>query len=452
MMKLGLSQPVLVFKNGNGWTKYTAQELTSFFLEYVRKRVEEEVFMGNKVTQAVITCPVLFSPMQREALKQAAMVAGFSKVVLANEPEAAGYAFCTMCPNDAFQGNALIVDWGGGTLDMALVYREEDHVRTRREHTAGDWRMGGEVFDEKLWDMVAQRVAVEKGIHLEEEDQIVHDKLLRKVRQAKEMLSRNTEHKFLLMSSSGPCYVVLKRGDFEKLIGDDIDKVSRLVQLLLNEIQDQSQKPELLLLGGETSQIPAIESRMKEVTGLECRKWQWSHEAVSLGAALLAYEDGSQLAWEDVKARDEEGKTALMKVAELGDIEAVNKLVVRGAEVNAKNNDGWTALMAAAENGYVEAIETLVRSGADVNAKDDDGRTALMIAAENDNVGVIETLVRSGAAVNDWDNNGWTALMLAGGVSRDVLIRCGARENPYVNKDFGEMVKIIEEAGEMPLL
>ncbi len=290
-MKLGVSQPVLVFKNGNGWTKYTALELTSFFLEYVRKRVEEEVFMGNKVTQAVITCPVLFSPMQREELKQAAMVAGFSKVVLANEPEAAGYAFCTMCSNEAFQGNALIVDWGGGTLDMALVYREGDHVCTRREHTAGDLTMGGEVFDEKLWDMVAQRVAEEKGIHLKKENEIVQYKLLGKVRQAKEMLSRNTEHKLLLASSHGPCHVVLNRGDFENLIGNDIDKASRAVSRLVSGIQGQSQKPELLLLVGGTSQIPIIEDRMKQASGLVCRKWQWSREAVSLGAALLAYRD-----------------------------------------------------------------------------------------------------------------------------------------------------------------
>ena len=142
-MKLGSSQAALVVSNGNKRVKYTARDLTRLFLKHVKERVEEEVFMGSFVNKAVITCPVLFSPMQREELKLAAQGAGFTDVVLVNEPEAAGYAFCTLCPSEAFQGNALIVDWGGGTLDMALVYRDGERVLTKRDHTAGDMTMGG---------------------------------------------------------------------------------------------------------------------------------------------------------------------------------------------------------------------------------------------------------------------------------------------------------------------
>lgn len=153
-MKLGSSVPALAFFDGSHFVQYSAKELTRSFLQYVKERSENEVFMGRKVTRTVITKPVLFSPAQCEELKEAAQEAGFHQVEFVTEPEAAGYAFCIMCPSEAFKGNALVIDWGGGTLDMALVSRQGDQVVTHREYTAGDTQMGGEVFDEKLWNHV----------------------------------------------------------------------------------------------------------------------------------------------------------------------------------------------------------------------------------------------------------------------------------------------------------
>ncbi len=208
---------------------------------------------------------------------------------------------------------------------------------------------------------------------------------------------------------------------------------------------------------------------MKRVTGLKCRKWQWSREAVSLGAALLAYEDGnqcarvevkgksdesgpqrkhedrSQLAWADVKARDEKGKTALMKAAELGDVKAINKLVERGAYVNARDDDYSTALMWAAIEGQVESIGALVRNGANVSVKDNNGKTALMWATGVGQVESIEALVRYGANVNAKDNNGYTALMWAaikGQVeSIGVLVRCGGDVNARKNNGLTALME-----------
>ena len=296
------------------------------------------------------------------------------------------------------------------------------------------------MFDEKLWQDVARRLAVSDQVDLNQEDPVVQQIQLRQVRQAKEMLSRRTECKLRLTSSQGTCSpVMLTRRDFETLISEDIDKASRLVQRLLNGIGEQSQKPELLLLVGGTSQIPAIENRLKQTSGLTCRKWQWSREAVSLGTALLAHEDGNQLAMADVKARDAEGKTALMKAAELGKAQVINKLVERGADMNARDKYGFTSLMIAASKGEVESIEALVRSGADVNARNNDGSTSLMIAASEGEVESIEALVRSGADVNAWKNDGSTALMIAASKGQvesiEALVRSGA--DVSARNDFG---------------
>ncbi len=289
-MKLGRSQPVLSVRQGDRYVKYTAKDLTRAFLEYVLHRVEEEVFMGNKVGKVVITCPALFSPMQREQLREAAMEAGMVDVELASEPEAAGYAFCRLCPDGAFQGNALIVDWGGGTLDMALASRDKEVIRIDRKYTTGDETMGGEVFDEKLWNEVVSRIIKLGGPDLNQEELIVQAMQFQKVRQAKERLSSASEQKIRLSSSQGACpSLSLTRKELEEVIRKDVDKAVALAQRLMKGISGLSMKPKLLLLVGGTSQIPLIASQMEQATGLVCRKWELRREAVSLGAALLAH-------------------------------------------------------------------------------------------------------------------------------------------------------------------
>ncbi len=233
--------------------------------------------------------------------------------------------------------------------------------------------------------------------------------------------------------------------------------------------------PESVLLLGGTSQIPIIEARMKQASGLAYHRLQWRRKvATLLGVTLLSYGNGSQWAkadvmvlgeegrqglhtshtsakedvnareegeqtvlmnvtwlrnatwWRrvkvfsklvehriDVNARDNEGRTALMKAAELGEVESINKLVKRGADVNARDNYGFTALTYAAFEGQVEAIEVLVRCGADVNAKANNGIMALMVAAAVGQAKSIEALVRCGADVNAKNEEGKTALTIA---------------------------------------
>ena len=288
-MKLGRSVPVLVC--GQSRKKYTAYDLTRYFLEYIRKQVENEVFMGNRVTKAVITRPVMFSPVQCDELTRAAYDAGFADVKLVTEPEAAGYAFCTLSPSEAFNGNALIVDWGGGTLDLAIVSREGERVTVHREYVEGDLNMGGEVFDEKLWNEIVKRMKMSGGPNLEQEDIGVQNRMLRQIRQAKEVLSKNDRFNLRLSGGGRACPAQgLSRNEFEGLIRADVEKAAGLVQRLMASIRGRSLQPELLLLVGGTSQIPLIASTLQYITGLPCKKWNKSREAVSLGAGLMTTE------------------------------------------------------------------------------------------------------------------------------------------------------------------
>lgn len=290
-MKLGSSVPALAFFDGNHFVQYSAKELTRSFLQHIKERSENEAFMGRQVTRAVITKPVLFSPAQCEELKEAAQEAGFHNVEFVTEPEAAGYAFCIMCPSEAFKGNALIIDWGGGTLDMALVSRKGDQVVTHREYTAGDDKMGGEVFDEKLWNHVNCRLQEQEGIDLAQEKPEHQNLLFRKVRQIKEMLSTQMQRTLRLSCSRGPCPPFsLERSDFENLIRPDVEHAAGMARQLMSSIQGQSLKPEILLFVGGTSKIPVISTTMEQATGLPCKPWHFSQEAVSLGAALFAVE------------------------------------------------------------------------------------------------------------------------------------------------------------------
>lgn len=285
-MKLGSSVPVLAFLNGD---YYSAKELTRHFLQHIRQRCENEAFMGKKITRAVITKPVLFSPAQCEDLKEAALGAGFHDVEFVTEPEAAGYAFCTLCPSEAFNGNALVIDWGGGTLDMALVSRNGNQVLTHREYTAGDMSMGGEVFDDELWKYVNRRLREQGGIDLTQEKLEHRNLMLSKVRETKEMLSTQMQRILRLSSPRGACPPIsLERSEFEDLIRSHVEQAAGMARQLMNSIQGKALKPEILLFVGGTSKIPAISAIMEQTTGLPCRPWHLSQAAVSLGAGLFA--------------------------------------------------------------------------------------------------------------------------------------------------------------------
>ncbi len=280
-MSLGNSTPVYAQMNDEGeLIQYMAAELVTRYLSYIRTRVQETVFSGEPITRAIITRPVDFSPARCEELRQAAIAAGFTEVELTTEPEAAGLAFCRLNDAQAFRHSALIVDWGGGTLDFALVTREEKHIITHPNLTAGDITMGGERFDHLLWSYAENQLRKHAIFNVNPVA------MLPIVRKNKERLSASDTATLRLSHEHGTCPPIeLTQQLFNRLINDSVERAADKIMQLLERIPE-ADKPEMLLLVGGSCRIPYIKRKLEEVCKLPAVSWHLSREAVSLGAAL----------------------------------------------------------------------------------------------------------------------------------------------------------------------
>lgn len=286
-LKLGSTRPVLQIFSSEAFSSFNARDVATEYLRYIRTTCEKEVFNGHSVKEAVITHPVHFTPAQLADLRYAAEQAGFAAVKLMSEPEAAGLAFCRLCPKDVFNGTALVVDWGGGTLDLALVSREDGRVKVHDKYVAGSDTIGGIVFDELLWKHVVERLQQEHGMSPAEDRKDLIRLQKKKIMAVKEKLSR-TETAMLSISGNRGAYPTLKitRAELENAIQPYVQAGIEGVHDLLGRIREQSLRPTQVLLIGGSSQIPLISKLIQETTGLPCRRWQYSHEAVALGAIV----------------------------------------------------------------------------------------------------------------------------------------------------------------------
>ena len=288
--KLGLGEDIpfmMAMVDGVPVAK-TALELTAAFLEHVRIECEQKLFMGKEeIRKAQITVPVAFGEAQKEDLRTAAQKAGFEEVTLVLEPEAAGTAFCRMAPDRAFQGTALVVDWGGGTLDMAVVTRESGQVQIHGRHSKGYLGMGGEKIDRLLWDHICRRLMARQNVDLNKAAPEHKTLLLRKIRKVKEDLSLRTVQPVILVWEEGEGTMqkghdVVERVELETLLETMMTRVSEMVKELLAGCDS---KPDMILLIGGTSSMPMVGEKLKGLTGLEASVWEYSREAVGLGAA-----------------------------------------------------------------------------------------------------------------------------------------------------------------------
>ena len=288
-MKLGSSDTLLLFFEGEEQKHFSAIELTRVFLSYIRRSCTQK--LDKEVNRAVITCPVNFSPKQLQQLESAARSAGFEEISFVSEPEAAAHAFSHQS-DDAFT-NALIVDWGGGTLDMALVSRRGGEIKAYKKYTAGIPR-GGENIDIILYHLVRDRLQKEHACGSDLEKDMRDDPKLgyknrQTLRQSKESLS-SLQELTLVMNGSKGLYpqLKLKRSEFEQMIRDEIEKAADMAVQLISSISEPELQPDKLILVGGTCSIPVVAQILQERTGLPARTWDMSEEAVGLGAALVA--------------------------------------------------------------------------------------------------------------------------------------------------------------------
>ena len=283
---------------GTDWTteidgkKYTAQEISARILQKLKR--DAEAYLGEPVTNAVITVPAYFNDAERQATKEAGTIAGLTVDRIVNEPTAAALAYGL----DKGKEDELILvfDLGGGTFDVSLleVGKDEDGFSTIQVRaTNGDNRLGGDDWDARIVDWLVKQVKSKDGVDLSK-DKIAMQRLKDAAEQAKKELSSatstNINLQYLSMSESGPIHLdeKLTRSNFQEMTADLLERTKIPFH---NVIKDAGVKvsdiDHVVLVGGST-RMPAVADVVRELTGKDPNKGVNPDEVVAIGAALQA--------------------------------------------------------------------------------------------------------------------------------------------------------------------
>ena len=277
-------------KNGDAWLKvdgkeFSPEEISAKILEKMKKAAED--YLGHTVTEAVITVPAYFNDAQRQATKDAGRIAGLDVKRIINEPTAAALAYGLDTKKDK---NIAVFDLGGGTFDVSVLEITTDGVFEVKS-TNGDTFLGGEDFDYRIINWLAEEFKKETSIDLKN-DKMALQRLKEAAEKAKHELSSVTQTDinlpFITMDAAGPKHLNLNlsRAKFESLIGDLIDK---LVGPCKTAIKDSglslAEIHEVILVGGAT-RMPIVQAKVKEIFGKDPSKGVNPDEVVAAGAAI----------------------------------------------------------------------------------------------------------------------------------------------------------------------
>ena len=272
--------------------KYTAQEISARILQKLKR--DAESYLGEDVTDAVITVPAYFSDAQRQATKDAGQIAGLNVLRIVNEPTAAALAYGLEKGED--DQTILVYDLGGGTFDVSLleVGKDDDGFSTIQVRaTSGDNRLGGDDWDQRIVEWLLAQVKAKTGADLSK-DKIALQRLQEAAEQAKKELSSasstNISLQYLSVTPEGPIHLdeKLTRAKFEELTRDLLERTKKPVLDVIKEAGVTiSEISEVILVGGST-RMPAVSELVKELTGREPNKGVNPDEVVAMGAALQA--------------------------------------------------------------------------------------------------------------------------------------------------------------------
>ncbi|MBS3810699.1 MAG: molecular chaperone DnaK [Halanaerobiales bacterium] len=273
-------------KKKMGDKEYTPQEVSAMILQKMKKDAEE--YLGENVKEAVITVPAYFSDAQRQATKDAGKIAGLTVKRIINEPTAASLAYGL---DDKKEQTILVFDLGGGTFDVSILELGDGVFEVIS--TNGNNTLGGDDFDQRIIDYLAEEFKKETGINLKD-DKMALQRLKDSAEKAKIELSSvkqtNVNLPFITQTDTGPKHldVDITRAKFEELVEDMINKTMGPMDKALDDAGfGPSEIDEVILVGGST-RIPAVQEAVKDKIGKEPHKGINPDEVVAVGAAIQA--------------------------------------------------------------------------------------------------------------------------------------------------------------------
>ncbi len=269
-----------------GGREYSPPEISAMILQ--KMRTDAEAKLGVRITQAVITVPAYFNDAQRQATKDAGTIAGLEVLRIINEPTAASLAYGLDKKGDQV---IAVYDLGGGTFDISILQLGEGVFEVKA--TNGDTHLGGDDFDQRIIDWLADEFRKEQGIDLRK-DRMALQRLKEAAERAKIELSSAMQTEinlpFITADASGPKHMVmtLTRAKLEQLVGDLIESTRGPVMKALEDAGIKaSEVNEVILVGGQT-RMPAVIELVRKIFGKEPNKWVNPDEVVAVGAAIQA--------------------------------------------------------------------------------------------------------------------------------------------------------------------
>jgi molecular chaperone DnaK len=285
------SYKIVEANNGDAWVRaqnkdYSTQEISAMILQKMKQTAED--YLGEKVTEAVITVPAYFNDSQRQATKDAGRIAGLEVLRIINEPTAASLAYGLDKKKEA---TIAVFDLGGGTFDISVLELGDGVFEVKS--TNGNTHLGGEDFDQRIIEYIADEFHKEQGIDLRK-DRMALQRLKEAAEKAKIELSSSLETEinlpFVTADASGPKHLTMKlsRAKLEALVADLIDMVEGPCRQAIADAKLSAKAiHEVILVGGMT-RMPRVQTKVKEIFGKEPNKGVNPDEVVAVGAAIQA--------------------------------------------------------------------------------------------------------------------------------------------------------------------